>query len=169
MQILIEQADPLGPAAGQLAQEMVAEIPPRYGEVLDTAAAEERTAAVLAANAAFLDERSVFLLAVAEGQAIGCGGIQPTTVEDDKETGALTGEVKRMYVVQAWRRRGVGAAILAALEMRARVLGYRRLMLETGNRQPEAVALYTAGGWMAVAPFGRYVGDPTSVCFEKRL
>ena len=169
MQILIEQADPLGPAAGQLAQEMVAEIPPRYGEVLDAAAAEERTAAVLAANAAFLDERSVFLLAVAEGQAIGCGGIQPTIVEDDKETGALTGEVKRMYVVQAWRRRGVGAAILAGLEEQARAFGYGRLVLETGDKQPEAAALYAAGGWAHITPFGPYVNDPTSVCFEKRL
>ncbi len=173
VQILIEPADPLGPAAAELVQQMVAEIPPRYGEVLDEAAAAERAGAVLAANAAFLGERSVFLLAVAGEQAIGCGGIQPIAVEDDQETGPLTGpftgEVKRMYVVKNWRRRGVGAAILAALEERARLLGYRRLVLETGNRQPEAVALYTAGGWLRIAPFGPYVDDPTSVCFEKRL
>lgn len=74
-----------------------------------------------------------------------------------------------MYVVQDWRRRGVGAAILAALEELARVLSYRRLVLETGDRQPEAVGLYTVGGWVRIAPFGPYVSDPTSVCFEKRL
>ena len=152
---------------------MVAEIPPRYGEVLDTEAAAERAAAVLAANATFLGERSVFLLAMAEEQAIGCGGIQPIAVGDDQETssfaGPLTGEVKRMYVVKDWRRLGVGTAILAALEERARVLGYRRLVLETGDRQPEAAALYSAGGWVRIAPFGPYVGDTTSVCFEKPL
>ena len=148
---------------------MVAEIPPRYGEVLDAAAAAERTAAVLAANAAFLGERSVFLLAVVEGQAIGCGGVQPIAVEEGDETGPLTGEVKRMYVTQAWRRRGVGGAILAALEEKARAFGYKRLVLETGDRQPEAAALYTAGGWVHIAPFGPYVDDPTSICFEKRL
>lgn len=169
MQILVEQADPMSPAAEQLVQGMVVEIPPRYGEVLDAAAAAERTKAVLAANAAFLGERSVFLLAVAAGQAIGCGGIQPITLGGDQETSLLTGEVKRMYVVQGWRRRGVGAAILAALEEKARAFGYQRLVLETGDRQPEAVALYTAGGWVGIAPFGMYVDDPTSVCFERWL
>ena len=168
-QILIEPADPLGPAAGQLVREMVAEIPPRYGEVLDAAVAAERAAAVLAANAAFLGERSVFLLAVAEGEAIGCGGIQPIEMEHGKVTGPLTGEVKRMYVAQGWRRRGVGTAILAALEEKARAFGYKRLVLETGDQQPEAVALYTSGRWVAIASFGPYVSDPTSVCFEKRL
>lgn len=169
MQILIEPADPLGPAAGQLVQEMVAEIPPRYGEVLDAAAAAGRAAAVLAANAAFLSERSVFLVATAGTQAIGCGGIQPITIDGGQEADSPTGEVRRMYVVQDWRRRGVGAAILAALEELARVLSYRRLVLETGDRQPEAVGLYTVGGWVRIAPFGPYVSDPTSVCFEKRL
>lgn len=169
MELLIEPVDPLGMAAGQLVQEMVAEIPPRYGEVLDAAAAAERAGAVLAANAAFLGERSVFLLAVAGDQAIGCGGIQPIGVEEDDEAGPLTGEVKRMYVVKEWRRRGVGAAILGELEERAHQLGYCRLVLETGNRQPEAVALYTSSGWLRVAPFGPYVGDPTSICFEKQL
>ena len=122
---------------------------------------------VLAANAAFLGERSIFLVAMAEGQAIGCGGIQPVTLALDGETDVLIGEVKRMYVTQGWRRRGVGAAILAALGERAREFGYRRLVLETGDRQPEAVALYTSNGWVRIAPFGPYVGDPTSVCFEK--
>lgn len=169
MQILIKPADPQGWAAEQLVQEMVAEIPRRYGEVLDTAAADARSAAVLAANAAFLAERSVFLVAVANGEAIGCGGIQPVTMARDDETDALSGEVKRMYVNKAWRRRGVGAAILAALEERARGFGYHRLVLETGDQQPEAVALYASGGWVRIAPFGQYVGDATSVCFEKRL
>lgn len=169
MQTLIEPADPLGLAAGQLVQEMVVEIPPRYGEVLDAAAAAERIAAVLAANAAFLGERSVFLLAVAEGQAIGCGGIQPIALGDDQGTGPLTGEVKRMYVVRGWRRQGVGAAILAALEEKAQAFGYQRLVLETGDRQPEAAGLYTAGGWVRIAPFEPYADDPTSVCFEKWL
>lgn len=173
VQNLIESADPLGPAVAELVQQMVAEIPPRYGEVLDEATAAERAGAVLAANAAFLGERGVFLLAVAGGHAIGCGGIQPIAVEDDPKTGPLTdpltGEVKRMYVVKEWRRRGVGAAILAALEERARLLGYHGLLLETGDRQPEAVALYTSGGWVRIEAFGPYVDDPTSVCFEKRL
>jgi putative acetyltransferase len=41
--------------------------------------------------------------------------------------------------------------------------------LETGNRQPEAIALYEGCGFARIAPFGVYVGDPTSVCFELRL
>jgi hypothetical protein len=49
------------------------------------------------------------------------------------------------------------------------MLGYRQLVLETGVRQVPAIALYSRCGWRRIAPFGPYVGDPTSVCFGKAL
>jgi GNAT superfamily N-acetyltransferase len=57
------------------------------------------------------------------------------------------GEVKRLWVDPAWRDRGIGRALMAALEDTARALGMTALELGTGDLQPEAVALYSATGW----------------------
>ena len=80
-----------------------------------------------------------------------------------------TGEIRRMFVTHAARREGVARALLARLEAEAIALGYRRLLLETGQRQKPAMALYRASGWRRTAAWGPYVGDPTSVCFGKTL
>jgi len=80
-----------------------------------------------------------------------------------------TAEVRRVYVLKAWRREGVAQVLMARLEDEARALGYRELKLETGNRQQPAMALYESLGYARIAPFGPYAGDPTSVCFGKRL
>jgi GNAT superfamily N-acetyltransferase len=74
-----------------------------------------------------------------------------------------------MYVQPAYRRTGVGRAVLTALEARARALGYARLRLETGVRQPEAIALYRAAGYEPIEPYGLYRDEPMSRCFEKRI
>jgi GNAT superfamily N-acetyltransferase len=72
-------------------------------------------------------------------------------------------------VIRDARRDGVARALLERLEQAARMLGYRQLVLETGVRQVPAIALYSRCGWRRIAPFGPYVGDPTSVCFGKAL
>jgi GNAT superfamily N-acetyltransferase len=74
-----------------------------------------------------------------------------------------------MFVHPDHRRRGIAHAILAALEARAGALGYSTLRIETGSRQPEAIGLYQSAGYAAIPPFGKYVGNPYSHCFEKRL
>ena len=74
-----------------------------------------------------------FVVAWADTTPVGCGGL--------RRFEAGVGEVKRMYVAPPHRGRGIGRAVLAALETRARNLGYHRLILETGLRQPEAMAL----------------------------
>lgn len=107
------------------------------------------------------DRRLAFLIAHADGLAIGCGAVR------ELEPGV--GEVKRMFVQPAWRRRGVARQLLAALESRARNLGFRALRLETAEGQPEAIGLYRSAGYVDIPPFGEYIGNPVSVCFEKRL
>lgn len=82
---------------------------------------------------------------------------------------AYSAEIKRMYVRAAHRGQGYGRDLLRALEERARELGYRRVVLETGEAQPEAVALYTREGYEALAGFGRYRDSPLNRCFQKRL
>jgi GNAT superfamily N-acetyltransferase len=103
----------------------------------------------------------VFLVAWMEGEPVGCGGIRA-------HDGNI-GEIKRMYVEPAARRAGVARAVLSELESRARGLGYSRLRLETGIRQPEAIALYESFGYAPIEPYGLYRDEPMSRCFEKRL
>ena len=79
-----------------------------------------------------------FLVAYEGKTPVGCGGL--------KRMNAETVEVKRMYVVPAARGRGLGRAILDALEDEARRLGYVRVRLDTGPRQPRARALYESAG-----------------------
>ncbi|HEY4922011.1 MAG TPA: GNAT family N-acetyltransferase [Xanthobacteraceae bacterium] len=79
------------------------------------------------------------------------------------------GEIKRMYVDRAARRRGIGRDLLVALEQRARQLRLTCLRLETGVRQREAIALYAANGFAEIRPFGDYAPDPLSTFMEKSL
>ena len=65
-------------------------------------------------------------------------------------------EVKRMWTHPSYRRRGLAMRILLALEEGARAAGYRRLILETGPRQPEAVAMYERRGYEPIGYYGHY-------------
>lgn len=78
-------------------------------------------------------------------------------------------EVKRMFVVESARGTGVARALLAATERHATDRGIRILQLETGPKQPAAVALYESFGFAVIPNFGAYVGDEFSLCMEKRL
>jgi GNAT superfamily N-acetyltransferase len=93
-----------------------------------------------------------FLVAHVDGEPLGCGAI--------RRLADGSAELKRMYVAPAARGRGIGRALLDALTREARALGIVRLVLETGVRQPEAVALYTRAGFVPIAPFGEYVDQP---------
>jgi putative acetyltransferase len=93
-----------------------------------------------------------------DGRAIGCGAI---VLERDY------GEIKRMFVRPGFRGRGVATALLAFLESRARESGCARFVLETGARQPEALAFYERAGYVRCAPFGDYAEDPHSVFMQK--
>ena len=75
-----------------------------------------------------------------------------------------------MFVAPSQRGRGLGRAILDRLADEARMLGARRLVLETGTRQREALALYERAGFVPIPLFGEYVNSPaTSLCLAKEL
>lgn len=93
--------------------------------------------------------------------AIGCGAIKAFS---DEAT-----EVKRMYVSPDGRNKGIATRVLTELEDWAREMGYAKCVLETGKRQPEAIALYEKNGYLRTANYGQYVGVENSVCFEKNL
>lgn len=78
-------------------------------------------------------------------------------------------EVKRMYVVPAARRAGLARLMLAHLEATARTAGADAVLLETGTRQPEAMALYESVGYQRVEPFGHYRDFPNNRCYGRLL
>ena len=77
-------------------------------------------------------------------------------------------EIKRMYVAPEARGRGLSRTVLAHLEETARAAGHDGLVLETGTRQPAALALYTACGYVPVTAYGHYKDAPESVYLGKR-
>lgn len=106
-----------------------------------------------------------FFVARVDGAAVGCGGV---ALFDD------FAEVKRMYVREAARGRGVADAVLARLEDEARAAGIDVVRLETGTRQFAALRFYERAGFRRCAAFGDYATMPpssiaTSVFFEKRI
>jgi len=102
-----------------------------------------------------------FVVARADGRAVGCGALRKL---DD-----TTAEVKRMYVEPETRGRGVARGILDHLERVGRDLRVRRLVLETGVYQAEAIALYRSAGFSPVRCWDEYAEALTSVCFEKTI
>jgi len=69
---------------------------------------------------------------------------------------STTCEVKRMWTHPDYRRRGLAARVLTALEDAAVEAGYLRLILETGPHQPEAEALYAGRGYSRIRFYGHY-------------
>ena len=148
MRIAAEPYD--DPEASALRAEGEAEVTARYG--WDNEPGVKPSAADVA----------VFLVARDDdGAPLGCGAL--------RRIGTETYEIKRMYVRPAARGRGLGAAILRALEAEAVALGASLLCLETGPRQPEALALYERAGYRRVPCIGPYAGVEDSLCYERSL
>lgn len=101
------------------------------------------------------------VVAYDDERPVGCGAL--------KEFEPKSIEVKRMFVSPESRGKGVAAKILSELESWAAELGYDRCQLETGTRQPEAIALYKKMGYRVVENYGQYAGIGNSVCFEKQF
>jgi putative acetyltransferase len=108
--------------------------------------------------------RGAFVVAYMAELPVGCGAVRMI------EPGVA--EIKRMYVEPSARGRGIGRQILDTLEAHSRKLGARRLVLETGPRQPEALTLYRRAGFTGIPLFGEAVDSPhpeLSVCMAKDL
>jgi GNAT superfamily N-acetyltransferase len=108
-----------------------------------------------------VDPATSYLVALDDGDAVGCIGLMP--VVDG------VGEIKRMFVHEAYRGRGVARRLITSVEAVARHRGATALRLATGNRQPEAIALYESAGFAATPPYGKYVDDPLARCYLKQL
>ncbi|MFE6619491.1 GNAT family N-acetyltransferase [Streptomyces sp. NPDC057740] len=117
----------------------------------------------------FRPPNGLYLIAYDElGIPVASGGWR---CQDENGEGNADGdaELKRMYVIEQMRGRGLARRILAALEEDARDAGRRRMVLETGAKQPEAVALYTSSGYEPCEKFGFYRFHEFSLCYAKAL
>lgn len=108
-----------------------------------------------------LEKICAVVIAMNEGEPVACGSFKP--FEEDAV------EMKRVFVKSAYRGQGLSKRILQDLESWALELGFVRAVLETGPKQPEAIALYTHSGYSQIDNFEPYVGFDDSVCFAKDL
>jgi putative acetyltransferase len=146
--VTIRSEDFNHPDSVALRAEMVAELQAVYG--YDTEPGAKPTAA----------DMPIFLMArLSDGGAVGCGGL--------RSLDETTVEVKRMFVRPGARGRGIARLILKALEREAAQHGARRVVLETGRYQPEAIRLYERSGYTPIECFGAYKGEPLSLCYER--
>jgi putative acetyltransferase len=108
-----------------------------------------------------IDSIKYVVLAYENKRPLGCGAI--------KEHKADTMEIKRMFVLPESRKKGIATKILTELEHWAAELSYTKCVLETGMRQPEAIALYKKNGYALIQNFGQYAEMENSLCFEKEI
>ncbi|WP_411273272.1 GNAT family N-acetyltransferase [Daejeonella sp.] len=101
------------------------------------------------------------VIAYDDNRPVGCGSIKKLTSDSM--------EVKRMYTAPASRGKGIASTVLRELERWSAELSYKKCILETGNKQPEAIALYFKSGYKVVQNYGQYAGVENSICFEKEL
>jgi GNAT superfamily N-acetyltransferase len=138
MRIDFRESDPALSPARDLIAAMVAEMNELYGDI-------EGPNVPSAKPADFAPPHGTFLVGYDEGEPICAGGL--------KRLDEQAAEIKRMYVAPDARRRGVARALLEALEDAARARGYVVVRLDTGLRQPHAMALYRSAGYVDVGNF----------------
>jgi len=139
------------PVARELVARVQAEYTERYGGP-DAAVVDP---------AEFLPPVGLFLVAEVDGVPAGCGAW--------RVHGPGIVEVKRMYVGPSFRRLGLAQVLLDALELTAARAGHRAVVLNSGYRQPEALALYDRAGYGPVPGYGVYADAPGAVFLGKEL
>jgi len=108
-----------------------------------------------------IDHIKHVVIAYYNGQAVGCGAIKAF----DKDSM----EIKRMFVLNNMRGKGVAVELLNHLELWTKELGYAKCVLETGLKMTEAIGLYKKSGYQIIPNYGPYIGVESSICFEKTV
>lgn len=114
----------------------------------------------------FVEPRGAFFVGHLDGMPAVCGAWRRRSHIDFAGT-TNTAEIKRMYVVPGARGQGLARRMLAHLEATAAAVGVEAMVLETGLKQPEAIALYESAGYVEMPGFGYYQDSGVSCCFGK--
>jgi GNAT superfamily N-acetyltransferase len=139
------------PAVQRLVAEAMAELSRRYGGSGDDTPV---------APTDFAPPQGAFFVAYAGDELLGCGGWRAHGPD---------AELKRMFTVPAARGRGVARRVLEAIEESARLRDRRRVILETGDKQPEAIAMYVNCGYQRIEDFGYYKGEEGVLSYARTL
>jgi putative acetyltransferase len=150
--IIIERKNPDDPTVESLIKKLDADLWERYP-----------TQQAFFSQFNKLPKEACVVVAYDGKEAVGCGAFKPF-VNDEK-----TVEIKRMFVDESVRNKGIGLRILNALEKWAIEKNYKIANLETGTNQPEAIRLYKKAGYEIIDNFEPYIGIENSVCFGKKL
>jgi ribosomal protein S18 acetylase RimI-like enzyme len=146
------------PDAARLVEEVQGEYVARYGGRDETPLDPQ----------VFDDPHGALFLGYVEGVPVVSGGWRLRS--DVTSHGSdRTAEIKRMYVTPAARGRGLARRMLVHLEATALAAGAEVMVLETGLRQPEAIALYESAGYERIPGFGHYAWSPSNRCYARRL
>jgi GNAT superfamily N-acetyltransferase len=115
----------------------------------------------------FVPPQGRFFVGYLDGSPVAAGGWRRSGLS--RLGTDRTAEIKRMYVTDELRGRGLARAVLSHLEATAREAGFEALVLSTGAPQVAAVRLYSSAGYELIEPFGLYAASPACRCFAKRL
>jgi len=107
------------------------------------------------------DEIKHVILASENEIPVGCGALKKY------EEGTV--EIKRMFVLDSCRGKGIATTILKGLENWAKELGFKETILETGKNQPAALNLYKKCGYTLIPNYGQYIGKELSICMKKSV
>ncbi len=108
-----------------------------------------------------IDELKNCIVIFENYKAVGCGALKKY---DDNSA-----EIKRMFTLPEMRGKGIASKIVSELEIWSKELGFSKIILETGIRQKEAIALYEKCGYQKIPNYGQYSGKENSYCYEKIL
>lgn len=139
------------PVVRALEAELQAEYLERYGDTDETPVNPDD----------FAPPAGMFLVGFLGNEPVATGGFR-------QQTDGIA-EIKRMYVDHDHRGGGYARRLLIELEAQAFAAGYRRVVLELGDRQPEAFSLYTSSGYVPSEAFGFYAGDEHMRYLTKEL
>jgi GNAT superfamily N-acetyltransferase len=149
------------PRAVELRHWMDADLRERYGVGAGREPAEVTAKRARALAVSRSQVKAVFLALLPDGTPVGHIALRMLGGE---------WEVKRLLVLPTARRAGIAVALLGAVEEVARAAGAPRMILQAGDQQPEAVALYRKLGWSPIPVYEPYIETmPHSLCFEKPL
>lgn len=148
---LIEPRPYDDPVSAELIAELQAEYVTRYGGPDETPVEPGE----------FDPPDGLFVVGSLNGDAVAAGGW--------RRIGDGVAEIKRMYVAERARRKGLSRRVLAQLEATLTAGGYRRVVLMTALAQPEAIALYESSGYRSAQPYGIYAGEPDARFYSKLL
>lgn len=108
-----------------------------------------------------LDEIQEAIVIYEDNKLIGGGAIRRYNNEDI--------ELKRIFVHPEYQGRGIGTKLVSLLVEWAMELGYKRIILETGELLAESYAVYKKLGFKVIPNYGPYVNMPESLCMAKNL